>query len=78
MRVDGGRSGMGETTLPTNVQRWIEWRWQEIVTQRLGFESLDEMRSTWAEERKKTPVGALRSGDGGELLRQSGWRYSIS
>mmetsp|Transcript_34357 Transcript_34357/g.51231 ORF Transcript_34357/g.51231 Transcript_34357/m.51231 type:complete len:86 (-) Transcript_34357:15-272(-) len=50
VRKDGGRSGTGRETLPPAVREWIDWRWRCVVERRLGFKSLDDMRSAWASE----------------------------
>ena len=49
VRKDGGRSGDGQT-LPPEVQQYIEEQWQEIVTAKLGFRNLKEMREVWHKE----------------------------
>ena len=52
VRKDGGRSGDGRK-LPLEVQRRIEQEWQDIITPKLGFNNLQEMREAWKNERKK-------------------------
>ena len=49
VRKDGGRSGDGKL-LPANVQEHIEQKWQEIITAKLGFKNLKEMRDAWRNE----------------------------
>ena len=50
VRKDGGRSGQGKEKLPVEVQQRIDQMWQEIVTAKLGFQNLQEMRKAWKEE----------------------------
>ena len=40
VRKEGGKSGEGKQKLPVEVQQCIDQMWQEIVTSKLGFESL--------------------------------------
>ena len=49
VRKDGGRSGDGQN-LPPEVQQYIEEQWQEIVTAKLGFRNLKELREAWHKE----------------------------
>ena len=49
VRKDGGISGEGRT-LPANVHEHIEQKWQEIITAKLGFKNLKEMRDAWRNE----------------------------
>ena len=49
VRKDGGRSNDGKV-LPPDVQTHIEKSWKEIVTAKLGFSSLKEMRDAWQKE----------------------------
>ena len=49
VRKGGGRSGDGQA-LPPEVQQYIEEQWQEIVTAKLGFRNLKEMREAWHKE----------------------------
>ena len=51
VRKDGGKSGEGKQKLPVEVQQRIEQMWQEIVTSKLGFKNLQEMREAWKKER---------------------------
>ena len=44
VRKDGGKSGEGKQKLPVEVQQHIDQMWQEIVTLKLGFQNLQEMR----------------------------------
>ena len=46
VRKDGGKSGDG-TMLPQEVQQSIVNEWREIVTSKLGFQSLASMREAW-------------------------------
>lgn len=50
VRVDGGKSNSG-SALPLEVQKQIDQLWKEIVTTKLGFKSLKEMRDEWHKER---------------------------
>ena len=50
VRCNGGRSGDGKS-LPSDVQQYIEEKWKEIVTAKLGFRNLKEMRVAWRKER---------------------------
>lgn len=49
VRKDGGKSGEGKS-LPANVLEHIEQNWQDIVTAKLGFRNLKEMRDAWRNE----------------------------
>ena len=50
VRKDGGKSGEGKQKLPGEVQQRIDQKWQEIVTAKLGFQDLKEMREAWKKE----------------------------
>ena len=50
VRKDGGKSGEGKQKLPVEVQQRIDQMWQEIVTSKLGFQDLKEMREAWKKE----------------------------
>ena len=50
VRKDGGKSGEGKQKLPVEVQQCIDQMWQEIVTSKLGFKDLTEMREAWKKE----------------------------
>ena len=50
VRKDGGKSGEGKQKLPVEVQQHIDQMWQEIVTAKLGFKDLKEMREAWKKE----------------------------
>ena len=50
VRRDGGKSGQGQQ-LPLDVKQRIDQLWKEIVTAKLGFKDLDEMREAWKKER---------------------------
>ena len=50
VRKDGGKSGEGKQKLPVEVQQCIDQMWQEIVTSKLGFKDLKEMREAWKKE----------------------------
>ena len=50
VRKDGGKSGEGKQKLPVEVQQRIDQMWQEIVTAKLGFQDLKEMREAWKKE----------------------------
>ena len=45
------RSGDGQP-LPVETERHIEEKWAEIVTAKLGFKSLKEMRAAWHKDLK--------------------------
>ena len=47
---DGGKSGEGKQKLPVEAQQQIDQMWQEIVTAKLGFKDLNEMREAWKKE----------------------------
>ena len=49
VRKDGGRSGGGQK-LPREVQERIDLEWYDIITAKLGFRDLKEMRATWKKE----------------------------
>ena len=51
VRRDGGRSGDGKK-LPVEVQRYLEEKWTEVVTAKLGFKTLKEMRDAWRKEQE--------------------------
>ena len=51
VRRDGGRSGDGKG-LPDEVQRYLEDKWNEVVTAKLGFKDLKEMQEAWRKEQK--------------------------
>ena len=50
VRKDGGKSGEGKRVLPAEVQQQIEQLWQRVVTSKLGFKNLQEMREAWKKE----------------------------
>ena len=50
IRKDGGKLGEGKERLPLEIQQHIDQMWQEIVTTKLGFEDLDDMRAAWKKE----------------------------
>lgn len=50
VRMDGGKSGDGRTKLPRDVLQLIDDEWHEIITSRLGFKDLKEMRDAWKRE----------------------------
>ena len=50
VRKDGGKSGEGKR-LPPEVQQRIDQMWQTIVTSKLGFQNLKEMRDAYKKER---------------------------
>ena len=52
VRKDGGKSGDGQK-LPPEVKQYIKEKWQEIVTAKLGFQNLKEMREAWHKEQKQ-------------------------
>ena len=49
VRKDGGRSGDGQN-FPCEVQERIDQEWYDIITAKLGFHDLKEMRATWKKE----------------------------
>ena len=51
IRKDGGKSGEGKEQLPLDIQQRIDQLWQEIVTSKLGFKNLNEMREAWKKEK---------------------------
>ena len=51
VRKSGGKSGEGKEQLPADIQQRIDQLWQEIVTTKLGFKHLTEMREAWKKER---------------------------
>ena len=51
VRKSGGKSGQGKEQLPPDIQQRIDQLWQEIVTFKLGFKNLNEMREAWKKER---------------------------
>ena len=53
VRKDGGKSGDGQE-LPPEVKQCIKEKWQEIVTAKLGFQNLKEMREAWHKEQKQS------------------------
>ena len=50
VRKGGGKSGEGKC-LPPDVQQRIDQMWQTIVTSKLGFQNLKEMRDAFKKER---------------------------
>ena len=54
VRKDGGKSGEGKQKLPVEVQQRIDQMWQEIVTAKLGFKDLKEMREAWKIEQSSS------------------------
>ena len=50
VRKNGGKSGEGKQKLPIEVQERIDQMWKEIVTSKLGFQNLKEMRQAWMKE----------------------------
>ena len=54
VRKDGGKSGEGKQKLPVEVQQRIDQMWQEIVTSKLGFQDLKEMREALKKENCST------------------------
>ncbi len=54
VRKDGGKSGEGKQKLPVEVQQCIDQMWQQIVTSKLGFQDLNEMREAWKKENCST------------------------
>ena len=50
VRKDGGKSGEGKEQLPADIQQRIDQLWQDIVTTKLGFKDLTEMRAAWKTE----------------------------
>ena len=50
VRKDGGKSGEGRLLLPVDVQQYIEQKWQEMITDKLGYKNLKEMRDVWRNE----------------------------
>ena len=54
VRKDGGKSGEGKQKLPVEIQQRIDQMWQEIVTSKLGFQNLQEMREAWKKEQSRS------------------------
>ena len=52
VRKDGGVSGQGKQQLPPVIQQRIDQMWQAIVTSKLGFQNLQEMREAFQKERE--------------------------
>ena len=52
VRKDGGKSGDGQK-LPPEVRQYIKEKWKEIVTAKLGFQNLKEMREAWHKEQEQ-------------------------
>ena len=50
VRKDGGKSGEGERLLPAEVLQKIDELWKKIVTAKLGFQDVREMREHWRRE----------------------------
>ena len=49
VRKDGGKSGDGQK-LPLEVQQSIDQEWHDIITAKLGFYDLKDMRTAWKKE----------------------------
>ena len=50
VRKDGGKSGDGQKLLPLEVQQGIDQEWHDIISTKLGFGDLKEMRAAWRKE----------------------------
>ncbi|KAL5473288.1 hypothetical protein EMCRGX_G027755 [Ephydatia muelleri] len=50
VRKDGGKTGDGKKLLPPDVQQSIDQEWQDIITTKLGYGDLNEMRTAWKKE----------------------------
>ena len=50
VRKDGGKSGQGKEQLSPEILQQIDQMWQELVTSKLGFKDLNEMRKAWKKE----------------------------
>ena len=50
VRKGGGNSGEGEKVLPEEVKQLLQREWEEIVTAKLGFKDLKDMRQAWKSE----------------------------
>ena len=50
VRKDGGQSGNGQKLLPMEVQQGIDQEWHDIITTKLGFADIKEMRAAWNKE----------------------------
>ena len=50
VRKSGGKSGEGKQLLPIEIQQLVDQLWQEIISAKLGFQSLEEMRQAWKKE----------------------------
>ena len=49
VRKGGGRSGDG-ASLPEELKREVEQEWSSVVTAKLGFKNINEMREAWKKE----------------------------
>ena len=49
VRKNGGKSGDGQQ-LPAGIQRHVDQLWLDIITPKLGFSNLQEMREAWHKE----------------------------
>ena len=49
VRKNGGKSGDGRQ-LPAEIQQRVDQLWLEIITPKLGFGDLQEMRKAWHKE----------------------------
>ena len=50
VRKDGGKSGEGKKLLPEELKQQIDKEWKDLVTTKLGFKDLNEMRMAWMKE----------------------------
>ncbi len=53
VRKNGGRSGDGQQ-LPADIQQRVDKLWLDIITPKLGFSNLQEMREAWHKEQLLT------------------------
>ncbi len=58
VRRGGGRSGEGQT-LPSEIKQHVDQVWQEIVTSKLGFQDMNEMRLAWRREQSIHAVSKI-------------------
>ena len=50
VRKDGGQSGNGQKLLPMEIQQGVDQEWHDIITTKLGFVDIKEMRAAWNKE----------------------------
>ena len=50
VRKNGGKSGEGKKLLSEELKQQIDKKWKDLVTTKLGFKDLNEMRMAWMKE----------------------------